>query len=101
VLEIWPPVVASPVDRLSVQRPPDHASLSTYGSRVGIDVDPFHLGEVDHQPAVRYCAPGHVVTAAAHGDLEPGVPTQVQCVGDVRSAVTARDRAGCLSISPL
>jgi hypothetical protein len=75
VVEIWPPVVASPWTAVSLSSsrqitPPEHVPFARRDR-----VDPFISAGLDHQPAVRYCAPGHVaVHLTAHGDLEPALP---------------------------
>ena len=54
-----------------VQLGPKHAPFGGGSPLVGIDVDPFHLSEVDHHSAVRHCSSGDVVPAAPDRDLEP------------------------------
>ena len=65
VVEIAPPVTASPCSRVaSLSSPHSDAALGPHGARVGIDLDPLHLGEVDHHRVVGDRAAGDVVAAA-------------------------------------
>src|SRR5262249_7673040 len=52
--------------RFSVEFGPGHTALSPNGTSAGIDVNPFHRREVDHEPAIDGGATRHVVTAAAN-----------------------------------
>jgi hypothetical protein len=38
---------------------------------LGVDVDPLHAANVDHEAVVDQRQPGHRVPAGAHGELEP------------------------------
>ena len=61
----------SMLGRRVVELAPQDAALRAKGLRGRIDVDPLHLGEVDHDAAVRDSTAGDVVAAAANGHLEP------------------------------
>jgi hypothetical protein len=64
--------------RRGVEGPPGGTPLHPGGARGGIDVDPVHRGQVDHQPAVDGAEPRAVVSAAADGDRQPGSPADVE-----------------------
>ena len=100
VVEIAPPVTARPCSAVAslssaqLSRPP----RAPCGLR--IDVDALHLGEVDHHRAVGDGAPGDVVAAAAHADVEPGrareahaAPRRPLRSGSARSPREAIDEA--------
>ena len=92
VVEIAPPVTASPCSAAaSFSSRPEHASLGGGGPLVGIDLDPLHLGEVDHHPAVRHGAAGDVVAAAADRDLEPFAARERERRHDVARLPAADD----------
>jgi hypothetical protein len=57
--------------------------LGADGSPDGIDVDPFHQREVDHQAAFGDCFSGDVVPAASDRQLEPGVPGGIDGVNHI------------------
>src|SRR5262249_49373903 len=73
---------------------PRHAGLCAHAPRPGVDVDPAHRREVDHEAAVGDREAGDVVPAAAHRDLESGVATEVDRVAHVGRVVTTRDDRG-------
>ena len=75
----------------SVELTPGDATLRADRRRGGVDVDPFHLGEVDHQAAVRNRSTGHVVAPAPHGDLEACLTGKRDRVDDVGRAAAAGD----------
>jgi hypothetical protein len=77
-----------------VQLSPEHAALDRGGRPVGIDRDPLHLGEVEHQTAVRHGAAGHVVAAAADRDLDPCLAREIERRCDVASRPAADDQSG-------
>ncbi len=77
----------------AVQLRPDHAALDRGGSPLGVDRDPLHLGEVDHHPAVRHGAAGHVVAAAADRDLESGPARERERRCDVARRPAADDES--------
>ena len=102
VLEIAPPVTASPCAPVaSLSSLQSHAAARGGGAALGVDRDRLHLGEVDHHAAVGDRAPGHVVAAAADGDLEPGVARERERRDDVVGAAARTISAGRLSTSPL
>jgi hypothetical protein len=76
-----------------VQLTPDHTALRGGGRLFGIDRDPLHLGEVDHQAAVRHSAAGDVVATAADRDLEPGSTRERERRDDVVGRPAAGDQA--------
>ena len=57
--------------RSVVQIRPDRAALRARRPGLGVDGDPAHLRQVDHQAALADGAPGHVVPASPHRDLQP------------------------------
>ena len=93
VVETTPPVVAEPVQLgVAVEFLPQHAALRARGASGGVDVDPFHRRQVDHQAAVDRRPPRDVVAAAADRDVEVQRARQLDGVGDVRHALAARDQ---------
>ena len=74
-----------------VQFSPEDAALDLGGRLIGIDHDPFHLGEVDHHTTVGHGAAGHVVAAAADRDLEPRSERESQRCNDVVGRPAADD----------
>ena len=91
VLEIAPPVTASPctaVSRLSsLQSTPPCAPPCAPRRRRGSPASE----QVDHQAAVGDRAAGDVVAAAADGDLEARLPCEAHRGGDVGRAAAAGD----------
>ena len=75
-----------------VEVSPGRAALCSRDPRVGVDLDPSHVGEVDHEPALTNAVSGWVVTASAHGDLEPMRAGEVESGGDVSGSPAARDQ---------
>ena len=75
-----------------VQLPPEHAALDGGRCAVGVDRDPFHLGEVDHHAAIRHGTTGDVVPAAPHRDLEPALACEREPCHNVSSRPGADDR---------
>src|SRR6266496_2911529 len=61
-----------------------------------MDMNTLHLGEVDHQAAVRHSLTRHAVAAAANRDLEPRFARECNRVDDVRRPMTTCDQRGPL-----
>ena len=80
---------------------PRDAALDPCSPATGVDVDPAHQREVDHQPALGDRTSGDVVATAADGDLEPGVAPEVHRVPHVGDVETAGDRPGMLVDEPV
>jgi hypothetical protein len=59
-------------------------------------VHAFHEREIDEEAAVGEAPPRDVVAAAADGELEAGVATEGDRVGDVGFPEAARDQRGAL-----
>ncbi len=78
--------------RLTVQLGPEAPALGAQRHRIAVDVDPSHRREVDHQRAVDHRPAGDVVTAAAHGDLQPLPPRKVDGIDDVGRVPALRDQ---------
>ena len=76
-----------------VQLRPEHAALRACRSRVGIDLDPLHFGEVDHHPAVRDGAARDVMTATANRNLKPTPARKSERRGDVTRRPAADDHS--------
>ena len=82
-----------PVRRgLAVQLAPEHATLRPHRARARVDVDALHRRQVDHQRAVDHRAPGDVVAAAAHTDVQTLRAREPDRVRDVRRVLAARDQ---------
>ncbi len=45
--------------------------LGPGGAPLGVDLEPLHVGQVDHDPALGRAVAGHAVAAASHGELQP------------------------------
>ncbi len=54
-----------------VELAPQDAALGPHGPGVGVDLDPLHLGQVDHHRVIGDRAAGDVVAAAPDADVEP------------------------------
>ena len=45
-------------------------------ARVGVDLQPVEPGEVEHEAAVAGAVPGNDASAAADGEVDPGLPRE-------------------------
>jgi len=70
VVEISPPVVASPNACVSLELAPREAGLGTRHPLRGIDADALHAGQVDDDPVVADRLARDVVAPAADGDRQ-------------------------------
>ena len=62
---------------------PSDPALRAHRSAFGVDLDSFHLREIDHHTAVDRCAPCHVVTTATDCNFEPKFlrePYRIGCI---------------------
>ena len=75
---------------------PGHTPLRTGAAPSRIDVHPPHQREVDHQPALGHGSTGHVVTSAAHRDLQAALTPKAHRVTHVGHVVAARDETRAL-----
>ena len=87
--------------RRRVEVSPGRAALCARDPRVGVDLDPSHVGEVDHEPALTDAVSGWVVPASAHGDLEPCARAKSRAVATSRAPRQRAISAGLLSTSAL
>jgi hypothetical protein len=74
-----------------VELAPGEPRPGAAGPPVWIDLNALHRAQVDHHPVVADGASGHVVTAAVHGDRQPGLARELHRRRDVGRAATARD----------
>jgi len=77
-----------------VQLAPEHAAAGGHGRALPVDRDPLHLGQVDHQAAVRHGTPGDVVAAAADRDLQSRPAGELERRDDVGRRPAADDQGG-------
>src|ERR671937_912310 len=75
--------------------------LRANGLPDGVDVDPLHRRQVDHQAAVGDRLARDVVTAAADRDLGALVAAEVDGVDHVRRGQAAGDQGGALVDQPV
>src|SRR5690606_30872658 len=61
-----------------------------------VDTDMSHEGEVDGQPTVAQGETGDVVPAAFDGELDPGLPGNVDCGDDIVGGLRLEDDGGSL-----
>ena len=78
--------------RGGVEVAPRRAALGSRRAGGGIDPDAAHAGQVDHDPAVARPEPRHAVAAAAHGEVEPVLPSEVDRRHHVARVRRANDR---------
>ena len=71
-----------------------HARLCPGRAALGVDLDRIQRGEVEDDPALGGAVARAAVAAAAHRELGPGVPCQVDHAGDVGGIGCAHDRGG-------
>ncbi len=71
-----------------------HPGLCPCGMRIGIDFDPVHRPQVDHQAAVADRGAGKAVAAASNRHRQAALPGELQGGGDVGCAAAARDQGG-------
>ena len=62
---------------------PSRSALNTHGTRVGVNVDAAHRGQVDDQAAVNAAKTGAAMTASADRDGKMRVAGDLKCVRDV------------------
>ncbi len=86
--------------RLAVELAPEHAGLGARGARRGVDSDPLHRREVDHEAAVADGVTADVVAAAADGDEQVMLAREADRGEDVGDAGAAGEQAGRRSIAP-
>ena len=82
--------------RRVVEVTPRRAAL--HASRLGprIDLDAPHAGEIDDDTVVDRSEPGHAVTAAAYGKVEPALPCEVDGRHHVAGGLRAHDHGRTL-----
>ena len=59
------------------------AGLGAYGSPDRIDMDPFQLGQVDHETALAYGVARDVVAAAANGHQQVAGTCKIDGIDDI------------------
>ena len=79
-----------------VELAPGDAALRPYRAAFGIDVNPFHRRQVDHQSAVDGRAPCHVVTATTNRDFEAQLAREVDGIDHVGDATASGDQRRAL-----
>ena len=79
----------------------NEACFGAGGAPLRVDLNAFHAGQIDHQPALAHGAAGDVVAAAAHGDQQAVVASKVDGFDDVASSGTADDDRGLLVHHPV
>ena len=88
-----PPGAASPKSLgLAIEIAPGRPALGADGAAHGIDPDPPHRRQVDHQPAVAGPEPGDVVAAAAHRQQQIVVGGEPDAGDDVGHAAAPGDQ---------
>jgi hypothetical protein len=70
------------------------AGLGPRGVPLDVDVETFHVGEVEHDPAVGHAVAGDAVAAAADGEFEPALASERHDSGDVVRVRDADDGGG-------
>src|SRR5262245_25578431 len=86
-----------PMDlRLAVVFLPEDAALGSRDLRSGIDMDPLHRRQVDHEPVVDGGPTGHVVAATADGHFQIQRPGELHGVGYVGGAPASGDERRAL-----
>ena len=75
-----------------VEVAPRRAALGPRRAGRRVHPDAAHAGQVDHDAAVARAEPGHAVTAAAHGEVEPVLPREVHGRHHVAGVRRADDR---------
>jgi hypothetical protein len=79
-----------------VELAPGDAALRPYRAAFGIDVNPFHRRQVDHQSTVDGGAPCRVMAAATNRDFEAQLAREVDGIDYVGDATTSRDQRQAL-----
>ena len=93
VVEIRPPVVASPCAAVAASRSAQVAPGCTVAvPPADVDLDAAHRREVDDHPAVAGAQPGHAVSAASHREWNPRGPRQRHGRDDVLGRTAPRDQ---------
>jgi hypothetical protein len=78
--------------RLVIELGPEDASFSPRRPRDGIDPDPFHEGEIEHQPTVTDGITRHVVSPTADGEDELVLAGEGDRGNDIRNTGRAHDQ---------
>ena len=101
VVEMMPPVRGQ-TERVRgvVEVAPRRAALGARRAGRGVDAHVSHAGQVEHDAVVAGAEPRHAVAAAANGEIETGLPGEVDG-GDAPPMLAARTMTvGCRSIIP-
>jgi hypothetical protein len=75
-----------------VELGPEHAGLGPRGTRDGIDPDPLHEREIEHEAGIAHRVAGHVVSPAPDGEDEFVLAGEVHGGDDVGHPGTAHDQ---------
>src|SRR5205807_8770665 len=85
----------------AVEDVPGDAALGTGSASLRVYANPGHRRQVDHHAAVDRRAPGDIVAAAAHGDLELLLARQFDRVDDVGDTAAPGDQRRPLVDQPV
>src|SRR5262245_59748365 len=80
----------------AVELSPGDATLGPHRTTLGVDVDPLHGREINHQPAIDGGASRHIVASATVSHLELQLFSKLHSIHDVGHATASGDQRSAL-----